>query len=233
MAGRLRAIFLDVGGPIYPDENFLSAAVKALNSLRDADGMAPVSAHEVTVVFDYVRNTEGASMRKTFAAEFLGDVARAAELHAAIAPHWRHPEGSLYRDVLPFLELVAPYVTVGIIANQEIETKDALARDGVAPFVSTWGLSGLVGKEKPSPELFQWALEDAGVKAHEALHIGNRFDTDVLPAHTMGLHTAWILRGEAPDNPPSTQLTVADFVARDLAELGSLLAPVLTQGAPS
>ena len=227
MPDNLRAIFLDVGGPIYPDQNFLLAAVRGLNALRQADGIAPVSVHEVTVLFDFVRNTEGASMRKTFAAEFLGDSARATELHAAIAPHWRHPEGSLYDDVLPFLQLLAPVVTLGIIANQEIETKDALVRDDVAPFIHTWGLSGLVGSEKPSPELFHWALHHAGVSADEALHIGNRFDTDVLPANTLGLRTAWILRGEAPDDPPANQLAVADFVVKDLSELGSLVAPLL------
>lgn len=229
MESTLRAIFLDVGGPLYPDENFLRAAVIALNSLREAEGRSAVSTEEVTEVFDWVRNTEGASMRKTFAKEFLGDTARVRELHAAIAPHWRHPEGSLYPDVLPFLQQISPFVTLGIIANQESETKDALARDGVAPYIHTWGLSGLVGKEKPSPELFHWALEDAGVDASEALHVGNRFDTDVLPAHTLGLRTAWILRGEAPDHPPADQLEVADFVAPTLQELGALLLPIVSQ----
>jgi FMN phosphatase YigB (HAD superfamily) len=230
MAPALRAVFLDVGGPIYPDDNFVTAAIVGLNELRANDGAAPVSASEVRVVFDYVRNTEGASMRKTFAAEFLSDEKRAAELHRAIAPHWRHPKGTLYPDVVPFVKQITSFVRVGIIANQEIETKEALIRDGVAPFIDSWGLSGLVGKEKPSPELFQWALDDIGVTAAEALHIGNRFDTDVFPAHSLGLRTAWILRGEAPDNPPADQLDVADFHAADLAELGRLLAPEWERG---
>jgi putative hydrolase of the HAD superfamily len=223
----VQAVFLDVGGPLYPDENFVAAAVIALNELRSTDGVAPVSTTEVTMVFDFVRNTEGASMRKTFAAEFLGDEKLATMLHAAIAPHWRHPAGTLYSDVVPFLTLVSPHVRVGIVANQEQETKDALIRDGVAPFIQSWGLSGLVGKEKPSPEFFEWALHDLGIEAAEALHVGNRFDTDVLPAHSLGLRTAWILRGEAPDEPPAHQLHVADFVAHDLSELGHLLAPLL------
>jgi len=230
MATALRAVFLDVGGPIYPDDNFVTAAIVGLNELRATDGVAPVSETEVRIVFDYVRNTDGVSMRRTFAQEFLGDAGLASELHRAIAPHWRHPEGTLYPDVLPFLKQISPFVRIGIIANQELETKDALDRDGVAPFIHSWGLSGLVGKEKPSPELFQWALDDVGVAAPEALHIGNRFDTDVLPAHSLGLRTAWILRGEAPDNPPAEQLEVADFHAADLAELGRLLVPELERG---
>jgi len=219
----LRAVFLDVGGPLYPDENFLGAAIRAINELRKEGGRESVTTAQVGELFDFVRNTEGASMRKSFAREFLGDQDRASELHHALAPYWRHPEGTLFADVLPFLRAMSPHVRIGIIANQELATQEALTRDGVAPFISSWGLSGLVGFEKPQPEIFHWALRDLGVEAHEAVHIGNRFDTDVLPASTLGLRSAWILRGEAPDHPTTDQLGVATWVVSGLDELQPLL----------
>jgi putative hydrolase of the HAD superfamily len=230
--GNLRAVFLDVGGPLYPDENFLGAAHQAINSLRADRGEEPVEFDRVREIFDWVRNTEGASMRKSFAREFLGSEDAAPDLHRAIAPLWRHPEGTLYPDVIPFLEAVSRFVPIGIIANQESETKDALARDGVAGYISSWGLSALVGHEKPKPEIFHWALSDLGVEPADAIHIGNRFDTDVLPAHSLGLKTGWILRGEAPDHPPAEALALATLAAPTLAELTPLLVPLLAHGLP-
>lgn len=228
--GALRAVFLDVGGPLYPDENFLGAAHQAINALRADSGEEPVEFERVRELFDWVRNTEGASMRKSFAREFLGSEDKASDLHREIAPLWRHPAGTLYPDVIPFLEAVARVVPVGIIANQESETKDALTRDGASGFISSWGLSGLVGHEKPHPEIFHWALGDLGVEPEDAIHIGNRFDTDVLPAHTLGLNTGWVLRGEAPDHPPAEQLAIATLTAPTLAGLLPLLLPLLDKG---
>jgi putative hydrolase of the HAD superfamily len=227
MLGPFSAVFLDVGGPLYPDENFLVAAHTALNEMRALDHKPPVVDEELRETFDYVRNTGGVSLRQTLAKVFLGDVNLVSELHHRIAPHWQHPAGSLYPDVVPFLAAISGHCSVGIIANQEAHTKEALTRDKVSPFITSWGLSALVGWEKPSPEIFRWALADLGVRPENALHVGNRFDTDVLPAHELGFSTAWILRGEAPDNPPDTQKATADFVVRNLGELVPLIVPLL------
>ena len=228
MTTPLRVVFLDVGGPLYPDDNFVVAALVGINELRTQEGLEPINRGELTEVFDYVRNSEGTSMRKTFAEKFLGSKDRATELHEAIAPHWVHPEGTLYPDVLPFLESVRGLIHIGIVANQEVATKDALLRDGLGPYVESFGLSALVGLEKPSPEFFQWALDQFDAKPPEALHVGNRFDTDVAPASALGLRTAWVLRGEAPDDPPQSQRNVADFVVSNLTELKHQLLPELT-----
>ena len=38
----LRAVFLDVGGPVYDDENFVAAVLTALDEMRSAAGQLPV-----------------------------------------------------------------------------------------------------------------------------------------------------------------------------------------------
>jgi FMN phosphatase YigB (HAD superfamily) len=48
------------------------------------------------------------------------------------------------------------------------------------------------------------------------VHIGNRLDTDVRPAHALGLGTVWLLRGEAPDDPTEEQIAEADITVRSL-----------------
>ena len=42
LPGELRAVFLDVGGPVYDDGNFVAAVVRARDDLRAEQGRGPV-----------------------------------------------------------------------------------------------------------------------------------------------------------------------------------------------
>ncbi|MCU1571405.1 MAG: uncharacterized protein JWR33_2146 [Naasia sp.] len=220
---RLRAVFCDVGGPIYDDDNFVRAVLTALDELRAADGLPPVDRGRFRLLYDRARAAQGGSLRAALAEEFLGDRARRGELHQLTRRHWVHPAGTMYPDVLPFLQSLAGSVRFGILANQEEGVIRALERDGVAPYVDVWGVSALVGHEKPSAELFSWCLDQAGVAPEEAVHIGNRLDTDVRPARELGLGTVWVLRGEAPDEPTDEQLAEADLAVGTLDGLAPRL----------
>ncbi len=219
----LRAVFCDVGGPIYDDENFVAAVLTALDELRAEAGAAPVDRVEFRRLYDDSRAAQGASLRGALAERFLGDRGRRGELHDRTRTHWVHPAGTMYDDVLPFLRALDGRVRVGILANQEESVIRALERDGVAPFIDVWGVSAVVGHEKPSPELFHWALDRAGVLPEEAVHIGNRLDTDVRPAKALGLRTVWVLRGEAPDHPTPDQLAEPDLAVARLDGLAPRL----------
>lgn len=227
----LKAVFCDVGGPIYDDNNFLCALTSATRDLAVAAGLEPPTNERVREVYDVARNTEGLSIRTSIAREFLGSEDHTAALHDRTREYWLHPEGSLYADAREFLTRIHPLVTVGVLANQEAATKDALVRDGVGHVIDVWGLSALVGHEKPSPEFFQWALDQAGVEPSEALHIGNRYDTDVAPARALGMKTAWLLRGEAPDFPDPRQLAEADYVLESLIGFADVIAEHVHGGA--
>jgi FMN phosphatase YigB (HAD superfamily) len=222
---QLRAVFLDVGGPVYDDANFVAAVVRALDELRAEQGRGPVDRAAVHRVYDAVRARQSGSLRTALAGELLGDVGLRAELHERTRRYWHHPPGTLYPDVLPLLQALSGKVAIGLLANQEAPVVDALTRDGVAPYVDIWGISSLVGHEKPSAELFTWCLEQAGCAAGQAVHIGNRLDTDVRPAAALGLGTVWVLRGEAPDSPTPAQLAEPDLAVPDLAGLADVLLP--------
>ncbi|WP_270354353.1 HAD family hydrolase [Microbacterium testaceum] len=211
----VEAVFFDVGGPIYNDDNFLRAAIVATDELRAEQGLDPADPVAVRAIYDRVRN-RGGSLRGSLARELLGQEGLRGALHDRIREHWTHPEGTLYEDVLPLLSALHGTVPIGILANQERTVIEALERDGVAPFVDIWGVSAVVGYEKPDPRLFQWCLERAGTDATRAVHIGNRLDNDVRPASALGLRTVWVLRGEAPDDPSPHERAEADLVVPDL-----------------
>lgn len=222
----LRAVFLDVGGPIYDDENFVAAVLRALDEVRAEQGRGPVERADFRAVYDRVRAAQGGSLRGALAEELLGDRGLRQELHDRTRAHWVHPAGTMYADVLPFLRAVHGRLVVAIVANQERAVLDALHRDGLADLVDVWGISAVVGHEKPSPEFFHWALDQAGVAPEQTVHVGNRLDTDVRPAKALGLATVWVLRGEAPDHPTPEQLAEPDLVVPDLVGLEhALLAP--------
>ncbi|QNG38128.1 HAD family hydrolase [Geodermatophilaceae bacterium NBWT11] len=223
LPAELRAVFLDVGGPVYDDENFVAAVLTALDEMRAAAGQPAVERAAFRAVYDRIRAAQGGSLRTALATELLGDPAARGELHERTREHWLHPAGTAYDDVLPFLESLPDDVVVGVLANQEATVVDALTRDGVAEHVDVWGVSAIVGHEKPSPELFRWALAQAGTDPAHAVHVGNRLDTDVRPAAALGLGTVWVLRGEAPDHPTPEQLAEPDLAVRGLTGLADLL----------
>jgi putative hydrolase of the HAD superfamily len=220
-----RAIFLDIGGPIYDDNNFVVAVSRALDELRAESGLPSVPAEELRAVYDAMRARQGGSIRGELSNRFLGDGRHRDELSIRTRRYWTHPAGTLMADVVPFLEAVGDRAVIGVVANQESSVVDDLKRDGVAPFITVWGVSALVGIEKPAPELFAWALDAAGVDASEAVHIGNRLDTDVRPAHAVGLGTVWVMRGEAPEHPTDEQRAEADLAVDSLIGLDCLLFP--------
>jgi putative hydrolase of the HAD superfamily len=216
----VKAVFCDVGGPIYDDENYVAAVLTALDDLRADAGAGPVERARFRQIYDATRAAQSGSLRTALATEFGVD--RAA-LHERTREHWIHPAGTMYADVLPFLRSLHGQVALGVLANQEEGVIRALERDGAAPFIDIWGVSAVVGYEKPSPEFFRWALDRAGVEPGDAVHIGNRLDTDVRPAKALGLRTVWVLRGEAPDHPTQEQLAEPDIAVHTLDGLGPRL----------
>lgn len=217
-------MFLDVGGPIYDDEDYVRAVLGALDDLRAEHDLGPTDRSAFRAIYDRLRAAQSGSFRTALCDEFLpeGRAAR-SELHRRTAERWVHPPASLAPDALPFVRDVARSAVVGILANQGARVVDELRRDGFGPHISVWGVSDIVGLEKPSPELFTWCLAEAGVAAEEAVHIGNRLDNDVRPARRLGIRAVWVLRGEAPDAPTDEQRAEADLVVSGLDGLAERL----------
>jgi len=222
---RIDVVFCDVGGPIYPDDSFTTAVRRALDEIRSRQGAPQVERADFDRIYDEVRARQSGGLRRSLARELLGDESLQAELHRRTGEHWTHPVGTAYPDALAFFRALHGRVTLGVVANQEAATVDALRRDGFGDYVDIWGISAVVGHEKPSREFFDWALDQAGTTAEHAVHIGNRLDTDVRPARALGMGTVWVTRGEAPEHPTAEQLAEADVAVPDLTTVADLILP--------
>ena len=223
----VRAVFFDVGGPIYDDENYVKALLRALDDMRMVRGNPPVDRAQFRRIYNEIRDRQGGSLRTALAVELLGSTELRAELHDRTRTYWAHPEGTMYSDVAPLMAKLHGKVTIGLLANQEASVVDALHRDGLGQLIDVWGVSAIVGHEKPSSSLFGWALNEAGAEPWNAVHVGNRLDTDVRPAKALGLGTVWVTRGEAPERPTPGQLAEPDLVVPDLTTLADELLPLI------
>jgi REG-2-like HAD superfamily hydrolase len=115
----------------------------------------------------------------------------------------------VFPDVAPALAaLQGRGLVVGAVSNWVWQLPELLhALDLVKQF-DFIAASSRVGFEKPHPEIFQWALDQAKVRPDEAIHVGDHLDADVAGAQGVGIHAVLIDRRErftpadVPDGVP-------------------------------
>ncbi len=103
---------------------------------------------------------------------------------------------ALYDDVLPAMKQCRERnLTLGLITNIDIDMKPVCDTLGLAPFLDIIVTSGKARFDKPKPEIFYFALSQAGVTANEAVHVGDQYQTDILGARGAGIRPIMIDRG--------------------------------------
>lgn len=214
------AVTFDIGGIIYSDEVFKRAIYGALEEL--AGKIDSARFEEIYVA--HLKSQSG-SLRSKLCLEFLGSLEAKEELMAKATALWKFSDADLYGDAKNCIEQMrAQGCAIGIVANQAATVVDSLTAHGITPLIDFMGVSALVGLEKPNPEIFQQAMSALGCVPEQIIHIGNRLDTDVLPAQALGMRTAWILRGEANPEPSESDLATPDIVLKSLSGIPDAIA---------
>jgi HAD superfamily hydrolase (TIGR01662 family) len=110
---------------------------------------------------------------------------------------------------------------LGIVSNFAIpECVDRLLeKHGLAGFFDVVVVSGAVNKRKPSVEIFRNALETLGVKAEEAVFVGDTVDADVQGAKAAGMRTIYIERRQQKD----AEAAGPDQTIKNLKELAAAI----------
>ncbi|MCW4045748.1 MAG: HAD family hydrolase [Candidatus Bathyarchaeota archaeon] len=85
---------------------------------------------------------------------------------------------------------------LGIVSNFAIPecVFKLLERHNLTGFFDVVVVSGAVNKRKPSPEIFQKALEKLGVDAESTVFVGDTVDADIQGPKSMGMKTIYIER---------------------------------------
>lgn len=109
-------------------------------------------------------------------------------------PH-RLRGSDVYADARPCLANVkARGRLVGVAGNFPSEVIDQAMLDADLP-VDVVGAPDRWGASKPSTEFFQRLTEAAGVPAEQIAYVGDRLDTDVIPARAAGIYGILLERG--------------------------------------
>ena len=112
---------------------------------------------------------------------------------------------------------------LGIIANQELGTKDRLQQQGILQYIDLVIASAEEGVAKPDEKIFKIALQRAACKSDNAIMIGDRIDNDIIPAKKLGFHTIWIKQGFGQYWNITKEEETPDYTVCSLSELCDIL----------
>jgi HAD superfamily hydrolase (TIGR01509 family) len=87
------------------------------------------------------------------------------------------------------LQRLARHHRLAVISNADGKIADVLAHCGIADCFESITDSGLVGKEKPNPAIFEAAVRSMGVSAAESIYIGDVYSIDYLGATRFGMQS--------------------------------------------
>ena len=76
---------------------------------------------------------------------------------------------------------------LGVVSNSDGKVESALTAAGLREHFEVVIDSSLVGVEKPDPAIFRAALDRMGVRAAEALYVGDVYEVDVVGARAAGM----------------------------------------------
>ena len=94
----------------------------------------------------------------------------------------------LYEEALAVLELLASDYTLGALTNGNAD----IYKTDAAEYFDFAFLAEDIGASKPHPDMFEAALQQAGVSPAEIVHVGDDPEHDIRGANEMGMHTVWM-----------------------------------------
>jgi len=135
----------------------------------------------------------------------------------------------LYPEVIPVLSrLKARGLKLGLVANVVAEARSRfIDRYGLSKYLEAIVISEEVGLSKPDPRIFRRALRMLDARPTETIFIGDRLDTDIRPAKSLGMKTIRVLRGEYRYQQPTSSAEKPDYIVRNLQRIFMLRPPLL------
>jgi putative hydrolase of the HAD superfamily len=147
--------------------------------------------------------------------EKLGLVDPERETQAAEA-FYRPSEKILHRNRVILEGLRQEGLKLGVISNFYGNVPTLCEEAGLKPILSVILDSVIIGLKKPDPKIFQLALDQLKLSAHQVAFVGDSFERDILPAKALGMATIWLANEH---NLPAGDLSKIDRTIYSLEDL--------------
>ncbi|MFA5412004.1 MAG: TIGR02253 family HAD-type hydrolase [Candidatus Micrarchaeia archaeon] len=210
-------IFFDVDNTLFPTAEFAELARR--NALRAMiETGLDASERELYRGLQRLIREKGSNYPNHFDSLLrkMG-VKRPARYVAAAVAAYHNTKSSIqpYPEVpKTLLELKKRGYRLYVATNGDaVKQWDKLIRMGIHLFFEDVFVSGEIGEEK-SPSFFRKVLAHVKAKPSACIMVGDRMDSDILPAKKLGIYTVRILQG-----PYSRQKGKADAQIRKFSEL--------------
>jgi putative hydrolase of the HAD superfamily len=193
MNSKVKAIFFDVGNTLlFPNRERIHAPLTKRGVLPDADLLRDLECRTKNQ-FDGMMTTNGSTDHSfwwLFYSQLLSEIglhdnAIRDQLVASIrnSGNW----DTIRPGTAEQLRDIGKRYPIAVISNADGRIEDVLRRCGIAHCFRTITDSGLVGYEKPHPEIFCHALKSMNAAPEESLYVGDVYSVDYLGATSAGM----------------------------------------------
>ena len=143
----------------------------------------------------------------------------------AAAVYWQHRLHHCrpFPDVVPLLSRLSRRFPLSLLTNgAPAMQRTKVSTSGLEAFFDTIFVGGEFTRGKPHPAIFEAALEAAGCRPKQVMHVGDSLLHDIAGAQAVGIHGVWLNRRRLAitDLPAQLQHQLGDTRAE--YEIGSL-----------
>ncbi|MHB2025501.1 MAG: HAD family hydrolase [Elusimicrobiota bacterium] len=146
---------------------------------------------------------EGLSLDETLALQAAGVLEILApektDLAAALAEEFLEQSRKFLRRNRELLARLSKRFRLGVVSNFYGNLESVLRGEGMDGFFSVLADSGVLGVEKPNPEIFRHAVKALGAGIQDGWMVGDSLERDIRGAEGLGLAHAWL--GAVPSAP--------------------------------
>ena len=139
----------------------------------------------------------------------------------------RHDLFKFFDDAEPTLQALSKYSDMGIIANQSEDITELIERTGFDRFFKVQAISSSVKIRKPDSKIFELAIKQAGRHAKDCIMVGDRLDTDICPANTLGMTTIRTTDSLFALQVPTKVCEHPAYTAAHLSEIPKILESII------
>jgi putative hydrolase of the HAD superfamily len=193
MNSKLKVIFFDVGNTLlFPNRERIHKPLAERGFTADADLLRDLECRTKNQ-FDGMMTNDGNTDHSfwwMFYSQLLSEIglnddAVRDQLVASIrnSGNW----DTIRPGTAEQLHEVGERYQIAVISNADGKIEDVLRMCGIADCFRTITDSGLVGYEKPHPEIFRHALKTMNAAPGESLYVGDVYSVDYLGATAAGM----------------------------------------------